>query len=117
MTRTFRRWQLPRLIVRLEFKVADCWIGAYWHRMDADPAPILHIWLCAVPMLPLHLEILPRGLEHGWDCPCFDCEEYREGVTAAHMHLYPDDERDEELREAVYSRCRREDESFWQDYG
>ena len=32
--------------VRLEFKLEDCWVGAYWR-----PG---HLWVCVVPMLPLH---------------------------------------------------------------
>lgn len=42
-----------RISARLEFKAADCWIGVYWTRQ----AEILHIWICLLPMLPLHLHI------------------------------------------------------------
>lgn len=42
-----------RLSAHLEFKVADCWIGVFWKHQ----AEILHIWICLLPMLPLHLQI------------------------------------------------------------
>lgn len=36
---------------RLEFKLQDCWIGAYWDRENY----FVHLWICLIPMLPLHL--------------------------------------------------------------
>lgn len=50
--------------MRLEFKPQDLWVGAYWeHRPGRQITPSipdwrwrdLHIWLCLLPMLPLHL--------------------------------------------------------------
>jgi hypothetical protein len=38
---------------RLEWKLADCWVGCYWARKDG----VLHIWICIVPCVPLHLEM------------------------------------------------------------
>jgi hypothetical protein len=43
---------------RLEFKPADLWIGAYWTWVGWR-YPVLHVWICLVPMLPLHLVIRP----------------------------------------------------------
>lgn len=37
--------------IRLEVKLADCWIGAYWRR----DGYALHVWLCLVPCVPLHI--------------------------------------------------------------
>jgi hypothetical protein len=48
-----------RWAVRLEFKPADFWVGWYVKRR----APEGHIvsgwsvWICLLPMLPIHLEI------------------------------------------------------------
>lgn len=58
--------------VRLEFKREDCWIGVFWRTRTLDGTttglfrardnmPFLDverqrdIWICALPMLPLHL--------------------------------------------------------------
>jgi hypothetical protein len=43
---TRRSWR-----VRVEFKAADCWIGVFWRRELGQ----LDVWLCLVPMLPIHL--------------------------------------------------------------
>lgn len=50
--------------IRLEVKLEDLWVGAYWH---TDP-PLWrgsatvrrHIWICLLPCLPLHIS---------WDVP------------------------------------------------
>ncbi len=47
---------------RFEFKPADCWIGVFWRKERWER----HIWICAVPMLPLHITI-PRGYEDASD--------------------------------------------------
>lgn len=53
--------------VRLEFKPADLWIGAYW---TLEPETfvkrsglrmtgyVFNLWLCLVPCLPLHLVVM-----------------------------------------------------------
>jgi hypothetical protein len=41
-----RRW-----FVRVEWKMQDCWIGVYWCR---DYPKQLDVWLCVLPMLPIH---------------------------------------------------------------
>lgn len=43
--------------VRLEFKAADCWVGAFWDRRG----DVMHLWVCLVPMLPLHVTWPARG--------------------------------------------------------
>jgi hypothetical protein len=40
--------------IQLERKVQDVWIGAYW-KQDRYA---LHIWICLVPMLPLHVVVM-----------------------------------------------------------
>ena len=54
--------------VALEFKPADCWVGAFWKRdsyvtrhrpgIDSPALPAigysLDVWVCLLPMLPLH---------------------------------------------------------------
>jgi hypothetical protein len=44
-----------RLGWRFEFKPADCWIGVFWSRGEDEPPSLLHVWVCLLPMLPLHL--------------------------------------------------------------
>lgn len=35
--------------IRLEFKVEDMWIGIFWKRNRPD------IWICFIPMFPVHV--------------------------------------------------------------
>jgi hypothetical protein len=37
---------------RFEWKLADMWIGVFWKRSD-----VLHVWICLLPCVPLHIEI------------------------------------------------------------
>lgn len=43
---------------RLEFKPRDAWIGVFWKR--ARDGRYTDIWICLLPMLPLHLIYEPR---------------------------------------------------------
>jgi hypothetical protein len=56
---------------RFEFKAADCWVGVFWRREAAQT----DVWICVVPMLPLHLTWRPGEIgrfidlwfaAHGW---------------------------------------------------
>lgn len=42
-----------KIIIQFEVKPADCWIGAYWRRQGRA----LHIWICLLPCLPIHLTL------------------------------------------------------------
>lgn len=42
-----------KISVTLEFKLADLWIGLFWKRQ----VQTLHIWICLLPALPLHITI------------------------------------------------------------
>jgi hypothetical protein len=47
--------------MRLERKMADCWIGLYWRWDRARRGYAwLDIWLCLVPCLPIHLALYWR---------------------------------------------------------
>lgn len=51
---------------RLEFKVEDLWIGAFWKKRlawsSADEVRAQwDLWLCLIPTLPLHLTWYSRG--------------------------------------------------------
>jgi hypothetical protein len=51
-----------RISAALEFKPADCWVGVFWRRhIEVSRVAILrgelHVWICLVPMVPLHLVI------------------------------------------------------------
>lgn len=59
------------LKVRLEFKLADCWVGAYWRSTYCVGHPktwmerngdqqgwfrgTWDLWVCIIPCLPLHV--------------------------------------------------------------
>jgi hypothetical protein len=42
----FKGWRC-----RLEFKLADFWVGVFWKTVGH----CLDVWICVVPCLPLHL--------------------------------------------------------------
>ena len=45
-------WKIASM--RFEMKKQDMWIGVYW-RQDRYA---LHVWVCLLPMLPLHIIVL-----------------------------------------------------------
>ena len=49
-----------RWTIRFEWKPADCWVGVFWrHSAWSQPGHSagrhLDIWVCVLPMVPLHL--------------------------------------------------------------
>jgi hypothetical protein len=53
-----RALMIPDWRVRLEFKLQDLWIGAYWHKSFATvPGPFweFDLWICLVPCCPIHI--------------------------------------------------------------
>lgn len=59
-----RRW-----FIRLEWKPQDCWVGVFWKRSGKfrgrfDENPYLDVWVCMVPMLPIHYGWKPQ-VRHG----------------------------------------------------
>lgn len=54
-----KKWEL--WWTRFEFKPCDLWIGCYWKVTEYEPvqgyeiASDLDIWICIIPMIPLHL--------------------------------------------------------------
>lgn len=45
--------------IRLEFKLPDLWIGAFWKTTDLEPRAFrtrrVDLWICFLPCLPIHL--------------------------------------------------------------
>lgn len=41
--------------VKLEWKPNDLWIGAYWESRTNYGIRYTHVWICLVPMLPIHI--------------------------------------------------------------
>lgn len=65
MTKPITNWyQLNSTTkVRIEFKLADFWIGAFWSTEYLDKLPPVlvaqerkayHLWVCLLPCLPIH---------------------------------------------------------------
>lgn len=36
----------------VEFKLEDAWVGAFWK----EKRGIMHLWICLLPCLPLHVQ-------------------------------------------------------------
>lgn len=56
MTKALTQWHGDKwLNIRLEFKVQDLWVGAYWNVERYGSAAVLHVWVCLLPCLPIHI--------------------------------------------------------------
>lgn len=56
------------MTIRLEFKPRDMWVGAYVSHYDIDEDQFPHkrrweLWICILPMLPIHLSWLREDRE------------------------------------------------------
>lgn len=49
------------ILIELLFESRDCWIGLYWTRDYENfyPKGTLHLYFVIVPMLPLHILLVP----------------------------------------------------------
>lgn len=54
-----------RVKAQFQFEKRDLWIGFFWRVLRQVPAPLytLHLCVCFIPMLPLHVTVLLRGRE------------------------------------------------------
>ena len=50
MVRFVGRWLV---ILRLEWKPQDLWVGAFWRTSRGR----LDVWVCPLPMVPVHLSL------------------------------------------------------------
>jgi len=56
-------YRVGRISLRLEFKWQDMWVGAYPEVKEGIISRRhLHVWVCILPMLPIHITVWPRGL-------------------------------------------------------
>lgn len=44
--------------VRVEFDPHVLCIGAFWGIHRAEALCIIHVWICLIPMFPLHIEFI-----------------------------------------------------------
>lgn len=58
---------LPKVWVSLLFEPRDLWVGVYWKRPDVAWAHALDVYVCAVPCLPLLVQ-LRLGTRHQVRC-------------------------------------------------
>lgn len=51
-----------RIKAQLQFEPRDIWIGLFWQTNHDMPLPYytLHIYVCLVPLIPLHVTVLLR---------------------------------------------------------
>lgn len=54
----------PFLKAQFQFEPRDLWLGAFWRVNRQMPPPFytLHLYLCLIPMFPLHITILLRSI-------------------------------------------------------
>lgn len=52
-----------RVKVQFQLELAQVWVGFFWMTREAfDPnCKFLHIMVCFIPLLPLHITILRKG--------------------------------------------------------
>ena len=43
------------MMVRFEFKPQDLWVGAFWKSRAYAGGRSTDVWLCLLPMFPLHV--------------------------------------------------------------
>jgi len=50
----------PRLKAQFQFEPRDLWIGLFWRVNREMPPPYytLHLYLCILPLVPLHITLL-----------------------------------------------------------
>ncbi len=56
------------VLIGFEFKPQDCWIGMYWkkeYRSIGKNWYRFNIWICLLPMLPLHIGFGNYPLKEG----------------------------------------------------
>ena len=58
----------PKVKIQFQFELKDWWIGLYWQHTKNN---MLHIYICFIPLLPLHITILKDPLsdedsKHHW---------------------------------------------------
>ena len=54
--RAGHRWS-----VALEWKPQDLWVGVFWRRGREMGRRTTDLWVCLVPMLPIHIGIVHGG--------------------------------------------------------
>lgn len=47
--------------IELKFEPRDIWIGVYWTITSTVSGDVLHIYICIVPLLPIHIQIKLRS--------------------------------------------------------
>ena len=52
-----RLWTSARLIIQIQVEVKDLWVGVFWEHTPA----CLHVYVCLVPMVPLHIVYLKEA--------------------------------------------------------
>ncbi len=61
-----KKWRLINTTIckaQFQFEPRDLWVGLFWRTKHAvqDPHYTLHIYLCLIPLVPLHITLLLRG--------------------------------------------------------
>ncbi len=64
-TTTRRVWRIldgEKCKVQIQFETGDLWVGVFWRRSDL----CLHLYVCIVPMFPLHIAITRQRWIEEW---------------------------------------------------
>ena len=59
----FRIIDKPTLKAQFQFEPRDLWIGLFWRINREMPPPFytLHLYVCILPLVPLHITILLKA--------------------------------------------------------
>lgn len=56
--RSLRIIDRPRLKVQFQLEARDFWVGLFW-RVNRHPGyAIVHLYICLIPCVPLHISLL-----------------------------------------------------------
>ena len=53
-----------KIKVGIEFEPRDLWVGVYWDYQGIGTLKHLDIYVCIVPMLPIHITFIQAKLSH-----------------------------------------------------
>ncbi len=73
----------PRLIVQFQVEWRDLWVGVFWRKTKIA----VHIYICILPVVPLHITIARGKLWEEGDLWCSWCDRWVSPKTHQNDHV------------------------------